>query len=1024
MANHANSVFGSGATEIPLLATTRFYASNAGTDGPKYVTGADLIEGIPFRPTGKYSPIQIFEFDGYANGQPDNGTPATHDASAGAVPSYTTANRASLCVVTVAGTLGGASVSVGDILIANQDDPTTAAHWDILTDSTAEYEAAVTSAQGAMIRLDGTYMFKTADVVPQLTGMATVMIPCGYSAIYSTVNNTTAALNTPRAVASAGVGVGQGLDVDDDLGSKLQQTTYFTLSTAAHAADFPIGTRAEVFTNAIHPAEDGSSKGYLSNVFTVTSVDTTAGIVYADRVIKYHNEIANASSIVIVPLRTDCAARIERGIVFMGAPTVIGGEVGWWLTLDGSNPITATISGSGDTRTVTVAGGVPSYEVGQACRVVVDADSTFTMKVTATTATTITGTVPKDGATYENDRGVAESAPTSGSVTFVPGFWSSEFDNETHGGALILQQAHGSFVDCDVYRPWAAGVRIRFSHYCDVTVRSGKAVNIGTGINTRSWRLPYAVETYCAGRNKIRVFGEGWRHPYTSSTGATSVTWDADLWRFRSGCTTENDVTLVVSGASGPVSDTHAMTNGDRIVSTADFVSTWNTAHSYRGIGCQLRGENHIIDHTQRGGQVGCRIANGSDYARLGGCVDDLTLDISNLPMRSDGHCFPASGATSGGNTSAGLYVSTQSGYTGGAAGERTKFVGKLRLRDAGCGIIMESYTNGSLESMTHSEVGYAAAWVQDQSALHISDIGLDYSLGGAVETTHTGGSVTLGSGSKSFTVATGLTIPLGIDVLVQDTTTALTTRANFGWGRVVSYNSGTGALGLYIDGYKGSASVSTWRVTTGAKIPRYGFVFSGTTNFSFGTMRWKVGEGANPVGVFRSRDATGGKTVTGGILIIDDPGNKGMPSLVEDGREADFTINIGSIIYNGKTLSGSVQVRTLTAASGVGFSAGEIGVLGSSGVVKADADAESTTKGLLVMALGTIASGGTGTFATRGDYTTSGLTAGAEYYVSATAGAYTDTKPSTSGQQVRLIGYAVSTTTLDFDPDKTYVEV
>lgn len=45
MANHANSVFGSGATEIPLLPTTRFYASNAGTYGSAFVTGDSLSVG-------------------------------------------------------------------------------------------------------------------------------------------------------------------------------------------------------------------------------------------------------------------------------------------------------------------------------------------------------------------------------------------------------------------------------------------------------------------------------------------------------------------------------------------------------------------------------------------------------------------------------------------------------------------------------------------------------------------------------------------------------------------------------------------------------------------------------------------------------------------------------------------------------------------------------------------------------------------------------------------------------------------
>lgn len=926
MANHTNSVFGAGATEIPLLSTTRFYASNAGTDGPKYVTGTSLMEGIPFRPTGKYSPIQIFEFDGYANGQPDNGTPATHDASAGAVPSYTTANRASLCVVTVAGTLGGASVSVGDILIANQDNPTTAAHWDIVTDSTTEFEAAVTAAQGAMIRLDGTYLFKNADVIPRLTGAATILNQCGYSAIYSEANNTVAAVATPRAVTS----LNQDMGEDSDLGTDLQHTTYFTLTTAADAADFLVGSKAVVFSDAVHPSEDGSSKGYLSNAFVVTAVDVAAGTVYADRVIRYHNEIANATNKVIVPLREDCAARIDRGIVFMGAPTVIGGEVGWWLTLVGSDPITATISGSGDTRTLTVAGGVPTYLVGQACRIIVDADSTFTMKVTATTATTITGSVPKDGSDYVTDRDAIESAPTSGSVTFVPGFWSSEFNATTHGGALVLQQAHGSVVDCDVYRAWAAGVRLRYSHYCTVTVRGGKSVNIGTDIATRSWRLLYGVEAYSSCRNTIRVFGSGWRHAYTTSGSDTGLAWAGTLWTYRSGCTCENDVYIESAGATGAASDTHAMTNGDRIRSLVLFMSSWDTAHSYRGIGGQARGENHVIDHTQVGGLTGYRIANGSTYARGAGCVDDLTLDVSDLPMNADSHCFLASSPANGQKTPSGLYVQSQSAYTGGAAGERTKFVGEMKLRNAGCGFILESYATGSMKEISHTDVGYAIGWVQDQSKLHVSNVFADYSIGGGVESAHTGGSVALGTGSKSFTITTGLTIPAGSKVLVQDTTSALTPRANFGWGRVVSYDSGTGVIVTNIEKYKGAATVSTWRVTVGVKNPRYGIVMSGTSQFTFDTMHWRVGQGANPTGIFRSRDAAGGKTVTGGVLIITDPNGYGMPTLVEDGREADFTLNIGKVIYNGREVNGTLPI--FAYESGRWFGALRYGATSTSG--------------------------------------------------------------------------------------------
>lgn len=60
----------------------------------------------------------------------------------------------------------------------------------------------------------------------------------------------------------------------------------------------------------------------------------------------------------------------------------------------------------------------------------------------------------------------------------------------------------------------------------------------------------------------------------------------------------------------------------------------------------------------------------------------------------------------------------------------------------------------------------------------------------------------------------------------------------------------------------------------------------------------------------------------------------------------------------------------------------------------------------------------------THGVYTTSGLTAGDLYYVSETAGGITNTAPTTSTSIVRVIGYAISTTELMVDPDKTYIEL
>lgn len=61
---------------------------------------------------------------------------------------------------------------------------------------------------------------------------------------------------------------------------------------------------------------------------------------------------------------------------------------------------------------------------------------------------------------------------------------------------------------------------------------------------------------------------------------------------------------------------------------------------------------------------------------------------------------------------------------------------------------------------------------------------------------------------------------------------------------------------------------------------------------------------------------------------------------------------------------------------------------------------------------------------AVYGVFTTTGLTAGAIYYASETAGAFTTTAPATSLSIIRIIGYALSTTELFLCVDPTYLEV
>lgn len=94
--------------------------------------------------------------------------------------------------------------------------------------------------------------------------------------------------------------------------------------------------------------------------------------------------------------------------------------------------------------------------------------------------------------------------------------------------------------------------------------------------------------------------------------------------------------------------------------------------------------------------------------------------------------------------------------------------------------------------------------------------------------------------------------------------------------------------------------------------------------------------------------------------------------------------------------------------------------------ITKAQADTAANAKKMLVITTAEIANGAAGVCTILGILPGfSGLTAGAIQYLSDdTAGAIEETATTTTGEIVRIIGYAISTTEIIFNPDKTYVEV
>jgi hypothetical protein len=126
-----------------------------------------------------------------------------------------------------------------------------------------------------------------------------------------------------------------------------------------------------------------------------------------------------------------------------------------------------------------------------------------------------------------------------------------------------------------------------------------------------------------------------------------------------------------------------------------------------------------------------------------------------------------------------------------------------------------------------------------------------------------------------------------------------------------------------------------------------------------------------------------------------------------------------GEIIYVGDTSVNIGDVYVLSEPSS-----------GTSGWVQTNAGSESTSKGLLAIALGTGNSATVGMLV-RGfarftsDFAITGATMGEPVYLSTTAGDITTTAPNSSGDIVRIIGYVIddATETIYFNPDNSYVE-
>ena len=164
-------------------------------------------------------------------------------------------------------------------------------------------------------------------------------------------------------------------------------------------------------------------------------------------------------------------------------------------------------------------------------------------------------------------------------------------------------------------------------------------------------------------------------------------------------------------------------------------------------------------------------------------------------------------------------------------------------------------------------------------------------------------------------------------------------------------------------------------------------------------------------------------------VLQCDDGAGGTTPYITLDGSEEKVVVNKPSqrTFTKSGTTDGDANGDIVYFGGTTSMEVGAIYYLTASGTwALADADAESTAKGMLAVALG--ASSDTNGMLVRGFVTLNHDpgTVGDTLFLSTTAGLASSTAPSGNGDIVRVIGYCLDSTNgqIYFNPDGTFVEV
>lgn len=136
-----------------------------------------------------------------------------------------------------------------------------------------------------------------------------------------------------------------------------------------------------------------------------------------------------------------------------------------------------------------------------------------------------------------------------------------------------------------------------------------------------------------------------------------------------------------------------------------------------------------------------------------------------------------------------------------------------------------------------------------------------------------------------------------------------------------------------------------------------------------------------------------------------------------------------GSGAVSGGRLTENIDLGTKgftrTFVAGTSLVAGDLCYYATDGtMLKVDANSEAASSPLIAIATDTMSATEEGTFFIGGFYPKAGFSTGQILYLSETPGEFTVVKPNTASAIVRVMGYAVGTDEIFFNPDVTWIQL